>query len=224
MKKLRTLLVQFENKIASHQLSAFRGAVVEKVGREHVLFHQHKADQTLMYAYPLIQYKLIQQQASIVCIGEGVDEIHHFFGQKNWTINMHGEQIELKVDRLDLKSINLNIWEKQFDYSLFKWQALNEKNYREYNKLSSVTEKVQMLERILTGNILSFAKGVDWHIEQPVKLTITDISLERLSKMKDIEVAALDIRFRCNVALPDFIGLGKGVSKGFGILNQKNSK
>jgi hypothetical protein len=77
-----------------------------------------------------------------------------------------------------------------------------------------------MLERILIGNILSFAKGIEWKIDQPIKLNITHVALERLNKMKDIKVAVLDIRFNCNVALPDWIGLGKGVSKGFGIINQ----
>ena len=42
--------------------------------------------------------------------------------------------------------------------------------------------------------------------------------------MKDIQVAVLDVGFKCNVALPDWIGLGKGVSKGFGVLKQINSK
>ena len=133
---------------------------------------------------------------------------------------MLDEKLELKVDRLDLKTTTLNIWDTQFSYSLYRWQALNEKNYRQYNSLTSLTEKIKMLERILTGNILSFAKGIDWHIEQQVRLTITDIPLERLNKMKDIQVAAIDVRFNCNVGLPDWIGLGKGVSKGFGVVRR----
>ncbi len=220
MRRLRTLLVTFDNNIPAHLVTAFRAAVIEKVGRDNVAFHNHVGDTKFVYQYPLIQYKTVHRQPAIVCLDEGVDEIHKLFEQRNWTINLLGEKIELKVDRLDLKTTTLNIWDKQFEYSIYRWQALNDKNYREYNSLQSLADKIRMLERILTGNILSFAKGIEWHIEQPVKLTITDIALERLNKMKDINVAVLDARFRCNVALPDWIGLGKGVSKGFGVIKK----
>lgn len=220
MKRLRTLLVTFSNDIPAYLITAFRSAVIEKVGRDHVAFHNHVGETQFVYQYPLIQYKTVQRQPAIVCLDEGVDEIHKLFEQRNWTIILLGERIDLKVDRLDLKTTTLNVWDKHFDYSLTRWQALNDKNYREYNNLQDLTEKIQMLERILTGNILSFAKGIEWHIDKPVELSITDIALERLSKMKDIKVAVLDVRFRCNVALPDWIGLGKGVSKGFGVVEK----
>ena len=220
MKKIRTLLVSFSNDIPAHKVNAFRGAIIEKVGREEVAFHNHVGDTQYVYQYPLIQYKTVQGQPAIVCLEEGVDEIHKLFEQRNWKIKILGETIDLKVDRLDLKTTTLNVWDKQFEYSLYRWQALNDKNYREYSQLHSLTEKIKMLERILTGNILSFAKGIEWHIEQSVKLSITDVAFERLNKMKEINVAVLNIRFRCNVALPDWIGLGKGVSKGFGVIKK----
>src|SRR5690606_18871731 len=141
--------------------------------------------------------------------------------KSNWVIDFLEQKIELKVDRLDLKTTTLNVWDKDIRYSLYRWQALNEKNYPQYNLLNSLTEKLQMLERILTGNILSFAKGIDWHIENPIRVSITNMPHQRMNKMKDIQVAALDIEFTCNVGLPDWIGLGKGVSKGFGVVRRK---
>lgn len=224
MKPLRTLLVTFSNNIPAYLLSAFRGAVIEKVGRDEVVFHNHVGDTKFVYQYPLIQYKTVNMQPAIVCLDEGVDEIHKLFEQRNWTINLLGKPVELKVDRLDLRTTNLTVLDKNFEYNLYRWQALNDKNFKDYNRLNTLTEKIQMLERILTGNILSFAKGMDWHIEKAIQLSITDVALERLNKMKDIQVTVLDISFRCNVVLPDWIGLGKGVSKGFGVLKQINSK
>lgn len=222
-KKLRTLLVTFENEIPPHQLTAFRGAVIEKVGRENTAFHNHVGQSTFVYSYPLIQYKNVFNQPAILCLDEGVEEIHKLFGKPNWIINLLNEKIELKVDRLDLKSVTLCLLDSDIPYHLYRWQALNENNYRAYNSLQSLSEKIQMLERILTGNILSFAKGIDWHIEKPVKVCISSMPHYRLYKMKDIQVAALDIDFSCNVALPDWLGLGKGVSKGYGVLRRKKN-
>ena len=220
MKRLRTLLVNFNNDIPTHLIPAFRASIIEKVGREEVAFHNHLGDTQFVYQYPLIQYKMAYGKPAIVCIDEGVDEIHKLFEQRNWKINLIGETIELKVDRLDLKTTNLNIGNKEFEYQVYRWQALNEKNFREYNNLPSLMERIKMLERILIGNIISFAKGIEWQIEQTISLSITDVSLERLSKMKDISVTTLDVKFSSNCSLPEWIGLGKGVSKGFGVVRR----
>lgn len=224
LKRLRTLLVTFDNPIPPGLVTSFRGAVIEKVGRNHIAFNNHLSDTTYLYKYPLIQYKMVNRQPAIVCLEDGVDEIHKLFEQRNWTINFMGKPLDLKVDRLDLRTTTLNVWDKPFRYRIMKWQALNEKNHREYLAMDTLTGKIRMLEKILTGNILSFAKGINWQIDQPVNLTIQDVSLERLSKMKDIQVAALDVVFSCNVGLPDWIGLGKGVSRGFGVIRQLRTK
>ena len=224
LKKIRTLLVTFNNAIPAYQISAFRGAVIEKVGHENILFHNHLGEDKYVYAYPLIQYKHVHNQPAIFCVDSGVEEIHHLFEQRNWTIQLLGQKTDLKVDRLDMKTTTLNIWDRSFSYTIYRWQALNESNYRKYQALDSMTEKISMLESILVGNILSFAKGVEWQLEKPIELTISDIQYERLNKMKDIKVAALNLSFRCNVFLPDYLGLGKGVSKGFGVVKQIRSK
>lgn len=220
MKKIKTLLVTFSNDIGKAPISAFRGAVIEKVGREHTLFHNHLSDNTFIYKYPLIQYKKIGQQPAIFCLDHGVEEIQKLFELKSWTIDLMGEKHELRVDKLEMKTILLNVWEKMFEYNLWNWQALNEENWTTYLKLESMIEKVSFLEKILTANILSFAKGIGWHIEHPVKVTIKDVKLERNSRMKDINVRTFEVDFRANVFLSDFMGLGKGVSKGFGTVRK----
>lgn len=218
LKKLRTLFITFQNEIGALPVSAFRGAVIEKVGRQHTLFNNHLSDQEYVYNYPLIQYRKVSGKPAIFCLDEGVDEIHKLFEQRNWTISLLGNPFSLKVDRIDMKTTNLNVWEKMFHYRIWNWMALNEENWTHYQRLDSMVEKVAMLEKILIGNILSFAKGIDWRIEKQVKVVIKDLKLERSSRMKDIKVRTFEVDFRSNVYLPDFLGLGKGVSRGFGII------
>ena len=210
MRSLRTLLVTFT------PVSALRGAVIEKVGRENLLFHNHLGDEKFIYKYPLIQYKKVGKQAAIFCMDEGVDEIPEIFAHRNWNIKINEHPVTLSVYRHDMKTTNINIWEKTFDYSLWNWQALNEENWKRYFELDSMTEKIAMLGKILIANILSFAKDIDWHIELSVRGVIRDVKLELDSRTKDIKVRTFEVDFRTNVFLPDFMGLGKGVSKGFG--------
>ncbi len=52
MKKIRILKVSFDTKIAKHEIPAFRGAFVDKIGNDHLLFHNHISDTELLYKYP----------------------------------------------------------------------------------------------------------------------------------------------------------------------------
>ncbi len=219
-KKIRTLLVQFQNDLQPWQINAFRGAIIEKVGRENILFNHHISDNTYLYRYPLIQYKSIRNQPAILCLGEGVDEIHKFFIKKDWTVNLHGRDYKLSIDKLDLNSITLNIWDNSYTYKIFGWLALNGKNYPAYQKITAPTDKTAFLRGILTANILSFAKGVDWRIQKKVELSIDSISRERPIQFKEVGLHAVDALFSTNVYLPDYIGLGKGASHGYGMIKQ----
>jgi hypothetical protein len=220
MKKIKTLFVQFDDNLAAWQIPAFRGAIIEKVGRENFLFHQHNADNGLIYQYPVIQYKSIQQKPSLLCLGEGVDEIHKFFGLRNWDVVIQGEKHILKIHRLDLNNITVNVWEKRFNYSIQNWLALNAENYRRYQVLDNYPEKIQMLKRTLTGNMLSFAKGIEWRIDKPVQVQIQELKGEKVIRYKGIPLFAFDLNFNCNISLPNYLGLGKSASHGFGIVRQ----
>lgn len=219
MKKVRTLLVVFENNISQNMVSAFRGAIISKVGAGNKSFHNHD-EEGFVYKYPAIQYKVISKKAALYCIGSGVDEIHHFFGLKSWDIQLHDQKLDLKIDRLDLNTFTFNVWDKNNYYHINNWLALNSENYKKFMQLTGLSEKITFLERLLTGNILSFAKGIDWQIEKPIKVEIQDLKGQKMVKYKGTPLMAFDVDFSCNVSLPNYLGLGKSASHGFGVVRQ----
>ncbi len=222
MRKLRYLLIQFDTEIKSYEIPAFRSAIIEKAGREHLSFHNHINDQEVMYGYPVIQYKVIRRQPSIVCLDHGVDEIHHFFQNKKWDITLSGRTIQLNVNQLKMHQFNLLIGENSFDYSINNWLALNQENNKKYHAISDENEKKEFLTRVLIGNIISFAKGVKWDIDKNISLQIQSIEKEGMLKFKKNQLLGISLKFQSNVFLPNYIGLGKGVSHGFGIIKQVN--
>jgi len=220
MLKIKYLRIEFDAEIAQHEIPAFRGAIAQKVGQDAVLFHHHQPDNTLRYAYPLIQYKRIGSRPTIVCLGEGVENIHQFFEKRNWDIHISGRTIPLKVAKLDMHQHPLQVWNKTFDYSLSNWIALNQPSYQAYKKLKGLTAQVQFLEKKMIGNILSFAKGVNWHVEKDIICIITQLSSTQLVKVKDVSLMSFHIKFATNVSLPSWIGLGSNVSIGFGTVKR----
>ncbi|RME18839.1 MAG: hypothetical protein D6799_02495 [Bacteroidetes bacterium] len=214
--KRRLLHIVFENTIHPNELPAFRGAIIHKVGKEHILFHNHSSD-GYIYKYPLIQYKLYQQKhPSILCIELGVDEIYHFFKNKNWDIHLNGTPIELKVKQLNLFDATFRPIVALKKYHIHNWLALNEENYKKYTNTISLKDKITLLENILKGNILAMAKGIDWHISHQIELNIENINQQKILKYKNIPLSAFSVTFYTNLILPNYISLGKGASLGFG--------
>jgi hypothetical protein len=217
VKKLKILKVRFDTTLKPAELSQFRGAIIHKVGWENTaLFHNHLDDSQFAYRYPLIQYKCIKHNPAIVCIDEGVDEIHKFFSQSDWSLKIGDRQVDTKIAELNLNQFTMQVWDKPFNYHIHNWVALNEERYHDYQQLTALSDKIHLLETIRIGNIISFAKGIDWTVDKPIIVKITDISQQRNVRFKKNLMTAFDLSFQCNVFLPNHIGLGRKVSVGFG--------
>jgi len=216
--KVKILDIVFENQIADFEIEAFRGAVSRLVGYENTMFHNHLSDNKLVYAYPLIQYKTINGSAAFSCIAQGVEEVAHFFHKKDWSFEMTGRKVQLKIDTFQLRNAKFDVIQKKHTYTLQNWQPLNQENHKKFNAIRSAIEKIQFLEAILIGNILSMAKSLNWTVTEKIEMSILEVIDQRIKKFKKNEVLTFDLTFESNVLLPVQIGLGKGVSHGFGII------
>ena len=70
----------------------------------------------------------------------------------------------------------------------------------------------------VVGNILSFLKGVGVHLEEQLIISILDIINQKVVTYKDVKLTSFDIRFKTNISLPSYIGIGKNASIGNGLL------
>ena len=219
VKQLRYLTIIFEPEIRAKQIPLFRGAIINKVGKELDLFHNH-SENGYIYRYPLIQYKRIKKHPAIICLEKGIDEIRHLFENPDWRLKLGEEEIELSVKDLKVRKVNLNVWDRMFNYKIFNWLALNEKNYKIYKEIESMVDKLQFLEKILVSNIVLFAKEIGWELpkDRKVQVKITHFLKDKKTYFKGVPLIAFDLVFKTNVFLPNYIGLGKGVSFGYGKL------
>ncbi|TXF87992.1 hypothetical protein FUA23_16665 [Neolewinella aurantiaca] len=220
MKKIKTLFIQLATPLAPDEISQFRAAVIEATDREHNIFHNHRSDNTYYYRYPLIQYKSVNRQAALFCLEEGTDLIHHFLGKQEISLRIGKRQEALSVDRVNLQQVLLQTWSSDIEYRLFDWQALNQKNYAQWQKLEkeSLSKQVAFLEKILTGNILSACKGMGFRVEERLTVKIRKLGRVSWRSFKGQSIRTFNIDFSVNLSLPEYIGLGKGASMGFGVL------
>ena len=217
MPKLRYLKVRFSNELKPWEMPCFRAAVIEATRRQSTLFHNHRGDAGFLYRYPKIQYKLTQRKASIICLGEGTDDIHYLLANRSLRLRIGEREEDFAIEDVQLKYHQLQTWQGWFNYSVKNWQALNQENFKRYSALQGAAERIQFLEKMLLGNLLAFAKTMDVDkTERPIEVQITKMKGEKWLKYKGRRVLTFDLNCKANVSLPDHIGLGKGVSVGFG--------
>lgn len=223
MYKLPTIVIQFNNDIEAKALPFFRGAVIASLEKKDILFHNHDEDK-LRYSYPLIQYKRIHRKAAVMGIGKGIEVISQLLTVRDFNYQIGNELVEMHIESVNAYDNEILLTESaDCHYRLHSWLPLNSENYKQYQGSESMVERIQILERVLVGNILSFLKGVGLHLEEQISLHISDITGQRAVTYKKVKLMAFDIEFKANIQLPQYIGIGKNASIGCGVLTKITS-
>lgn len=224
MKQLRLITIRFNISIKGHEIPAFRGALVRKVGLEHEWFHNHNNESNgFHHRYPRIQYKRHRGKPMLVCLENGIEEIQKYFSQSDWSLEFSGETHKMGIEELRVHQFDIRVMETMRTYYIKNWIALNDRNHKAYMEGSPI-EQLQILEKSLAGHIISFTKGIDYKPESRFEIKLNGFPETRPVKIKGITTMGFNVAFKTNLFLPNFIGLGKGVSKGYGVVTQNKDK
>lgn len=196
---------------------------MQKVGIEHDWFHNHnnhEGGSGYHYRYPLIQYRYQGGYPSIICLQHGIEEIQRLFAKPDWTIDLKGRALPLGIKNIQIKEVNVGLTAEMRPYSLTHWLPFNEQNYHAYRAMDYERDRLELLERILTGNILGMADGIGWVIEGDLLVRIQRIVKTKIVTYKGTKMMAFNLDFGVNATLPYLASVGKGVSVGFGVLHR----
>ena len=135
-------------------------------------------------------------------------------------INIAGKWEEIASKGLESYIASLSILSDHLPYSfLTPWLALNEKNYEKYQKLGNWPKRKEVLEKILVGNIISMSKSLGYTVPDPIKANINNLK-EVPTKLKGTPMLGFLGTFSVNFEIPDYWGIGKSVSRGFGTIKK----
>ncbi len=140
---------------AAAQLRGYFGNVF----REHSpLLHNHYDDGRTRYAYPLVQYKVIDGMPMLVGLQEGAKLLAELFFQMK-TLDIEGRKYPVMERDISFQHTSVGVGEGLTDYRFATlWMPLNQQNHPEYLQ-KNPDEQRAFLGRILVGNILSFSKA-----------------------------------------------------------------
>jgi hypothetical protein len=198
---------------SAHEL---RGFFATKFN-EYTELHQHNADK-FIYRYPVVQYKMIKNVPTVIGINEGAEVLKQIFDEYD-EIRL-GENTYQIVERgIALKDEEFGISDKIHSYEFATpWLALNQENYRKFYSLKGKAERDEFVRKILIGNLISMSKSLNYDVPGQIK---GDVRVRfRKERLKDINVMAFTGGFLVNFQIPDYLGIGKSVSRGFGAVKQ----
>lgn len=201
----------------AHKLRGFFGSLFQ----EHSpLLHNHLASGESAYRYPLIQYKVLTGVPTLVGINEGADLLIELF-LKIKELKIEDRSYPVLQKNIESKWVNIGLAEDLQAYRFQTlWMALSQRNYEEYI-VENELQQPKHLKAILTGNILSFFKSMNYRAEANILVNLKIIA-EQETQFKNNTMLAFEASFVTNAILPEYIGLGKSVSRGFGTIVLEN--
>ncbi len=176
------------------------------------LLHQHGAE-GLIYRAPRVIYRVLGGAPTVIAVEEGVEAA---FG-----LNLVGRTVRLGntercVIDLTLRVSRERLGERETPQNyrfLQPWLALNQENHRRFARMN-IEQRRNFLNRQIVNNCLSLAKSFDVRLTNRLK---AETNLRPvLVRHKNVPMLGFLGTIRMNFDIPDGLGVGKTVSKGFG--------
>lgn len=215
--KLKTLEMTFEGTEEFRgDANQIRGFFASKFN-EYDQLHNHNTDR-FCYRYPLVQYKVLDRMPLIVGVNEGAEILKSLFDKFD-TVTLPHEDFEITERSMRIKKQDFGLTKSIYFYEfLTPWLALNKENEEKFFETSNPEEQKEILRKTLAGNLLSMSKTFGYTVPDTIKCDV-DVEICR-SKYKKMDFTSFTGGFMANFLIPDIMGIGKGVAKGFGTVKK----
>jgi len=163
---------------------------------------------------------MINGAPMVIGINDGAEVLKQVYDKYD-EIKLGDEVYEIVERGISVKNQEFGLSDKIYSYEFVTpWLALNQENYMKYYSLKDGGERLEFLRKTLTGNLLSMSKSLDYMVPDKIKCDV-QVNIRKL-RLKDVNVMTFIGRFQANFIIPDHLGLGKSVSRGFGAVVMKN--
>ena len=172
------------------------------------------------FLYPRIQVKVLDEEIFIIGLNQGVDPIMKI---KDEIKELNFGDITFKVEDCDLEeSAQLfNLTSNLIKYKFISnWVALNNSTNNKYQNMNDAN-RLGFLNKLLGENIVFLAREVGFDFEKNIFSRINISSLEPISEDQK-GWGAFQGEFYSNIILPNYIGIGNGITRGYGTIFREN--
>lgn len=183
-------------------------------------FHNHLPAGAFNYAFPQIQYRIIDHNPALIVMKDALDIMKKIFFETDH-LKVNEKNITINEKQVEMMERDFGQTEKFLEYKLISpWMALNEKNFKKF-KSSNKIEQQNLLKNILRGNLLSLSKGFNYTIPDFDNISVEGYFKPLKVNFKNIKMLCFTGEFTTNFFIPDYLGIGKQSARGFGVIKKR---
>lgn len=166
------------------------------------------------FLYPRVQVKILNEQIYLIGIGEGVDPIKLIISNLE---SLDFGNITFKISETEIEEYedHFQPLDKEIRYQFVTpWIALNQTTGNRYRTLKN-EDRHSYLNNLLGQNIVFMAREMGLELEKNI---FTKLSLPSLfpKSVDENNWGAFDAEFSTNFLLPNYLGIGNGITRGYG--------
>jgi hypothetical protein len=194
-------------------LTEFRSYLAGKLD-EYMTYHKDITN-GFIYRYPVVQCKQIKNSFITLGISQGAEFLfEHTRGLKEISQGTTACTILKRDTTICLEEFGIGI-PQTYEF-LTPWIALNQQNAKKFYTLKGKAERDAFMHRILIDNLKMLAKSLDYTPPEPI--TCEAKIRFRIDRIERENVIVFLGKFRTNLMIPDYFGIGQSVSQGFGTI------
>jgi hypothetical protein len=179
----------------------------------------HKSDTDgFIHRYPPVQCKQIKNMLIIIGISQGADLVEQLSHAQTEisvgksTCIILTRDVAIRKDEFGISGIT-----HTYEF-LTPWLALNQQNTKKFYELKGKPDRDAFMQKILAVDLATLAKSLDY--KSPVPINCEAKIKFRIDRIDHENVIIFLGKFRTNLRIPDYFGIGRSVSQGFGVIRE----
>jgi len=171
-----------------------------------------------IYRYPVLQCKAVKDDLIVMGISQGADCLSEL--SRDRMVLATGES-SCRITARD-KEIRSEMFGSTTTTSTYEfltpWVALNQQHAKKFYDLIGKPQRDAFMRELLATQLQTLAKSSDCGIDVPL-LCEVKVRFER-ERVDRENVMVFHGKVRTNLRIPDFLGIGRLVSQGYGTIKQ----
>ena len=172
------------------------------------------------FLYPRVQVKILNEQIYLIGIAEGVEPIKSILSELT-SLNFGNITFEISKSEIEENNDSFKLMPELIKYRFVTpWIALNQNTGKKYRSLKN-KDRINYLNKLLGKNIIFLAREMGIETDENIfsKLHLSTLVPKAID---DNNWGAFNGEFKINFLLPNYLGIGNGITRGYGTICEYN--
>ena len=177
----------------------------------------HRTNTTgFVHRYPVLQAKQVKRDLFVIGVSQGADYLGQIIRDRR-TLGAGENTCRITACDSEIRSEPFGITDIVTEYEfLTPYLALNQQHAKQFYNLNGKAQRAAFLQKLLSTHLTTLAKSLDYEITTPFSCEVK-VRFRR-DRIGNENMMVFLGKFRTNLRIPDYLGIGWRVSQGYGTI------